>query len=64
MDHLIPHTGGGADTETLENMKVACSRCNLKKGKGYSEAAIRLGLKELVQALAQLDAKRSLVQLR
>lgn len=50
VDHVIPHIGGGRDTEHVANFRVACARCNLKKGKGFTEAAIRLGLRELVQS--------------
>lgn len=51
IDHVIPHVGGGSETECLENLRVACAKCNLKKGKGFTEAAIRLGLRELVRSL-------------
>ncbi len=53
IDHLIPHIGGGLDVERLPNFRVACARCNLKKGTGYAEARIRLGLRALVELLAR-----------
>jgi hypothetical protein len=53
LDHVIPHIGGGIDTESLSNLRVACARCNLKKGKGYTSAAIRLGLRRLVELLVR-----------
>lgn len=52
IDHVIPHIGGGRDTEVLPNFRVACARCNLRKGKGFTEASIRLGLRRLVELLA------------
>ena len=52
IDHVIPH-GGGRETECTENFRVACAICNLRKGKGFTEAAIRLGLRNLVGSLAQ-----------
>jgi hypothetical protein len=51
IDHVIPHVGGGSDTESRDNLRVACARCNLKKGKGFTEAAIRLGLRDLILSL-------------
>lgn len=51
VDHVIPHIGGGADTERLDNFRVACAVCNLNKGKGFTEATIRLGLRDLVRSL-------------
>jgi 5-methylcytosine-specific restriction endonuclease McrA len=53
IDHVIPHIGGGREVEKLPNFRVACARCNLKKGKGFTEASIRLGLCQLVELLAQ-----------
>lgn len=53
IDHVVPHVGGGRDTEEMPNFRVACGICNLKKGKGYTEASIRLGLRRLVEALAR-----------
>jgi len=48
VDHIIPHAGGGADTESTCNLRVACWRCNLSKGRGYSGADVRWGLQRLV----------------
>ena len=53
IDHVIPHIGGGRDVEELPNLRIACATCNLKKGKGYTEASIRLGLCRLVELLAR-----------
>ncbi len=53
IDHVIPHIGGGREVEKLPNFRVACARCNLKKGKGFTEASIRRGLCQLVELLAQ-----------
>lgn len=44
IDHIIPNIGGGIDTESMENFRVACAKCNLTKGRGYTEATIRLAL--------------------
>ena len=51
IDHVIPHIGGGADTEELSNLRIACAKCNLKKGRGYTEKQIKLGLKQLIEKL-------------
>lgn len=51
IDHVIPHAGGGAGTEQIANFRVACAKCNLEKGKGFTEAVIRLRLRELALAL-------------
>ncbi len=48
VDHVIPNVGGGRDTEMLENFLVACARCNLKKGRGYSSLAIREALSKVL----------------
>lgn len=53
IDHVIPHIGGGRDTEVLPNFRVACAKCNLRKGKGFKEASIRLGLRRLVELLQE-----------
>lgn len=58
LDHVIPHIGGGIDTESVSNLRVACARCNLKKGKGYTSAAIRLGLRRLVELLVRYFKNR------
>jgi 5-methylcytosine-specific restriction endonuclease McrA len=46
IDHVIPNCGGGRDTEAMSNFRVACARCNLKKGGGdvqlIKEALLRL----------------------
>jgi len=52
IDHLIPHIGGGADVEELANMRVACARCNLGKGRGYTDKQVESALNELVEHLA------------
>lgn len=51
IDHVIPHIGGGQDVEKLSNMRVACSACNLKKGKGYLESNIRKSINQLVTVM-------------
>ena len=53
VDHVIPHSGGGREVEDFRNFRIACARCNLKKGKGYTEASIRLSLRNLVEVLAR-----------
>jgi 5-methylcytosine-specific restriction endonuclease McrA len=53
IDHVIPHIGGWREVEKLPNFRVACARCNLKKGKGFTEASIRLGLCRVIELLAQ-----------
>jgi hypothetical protein len=49
IDHVVPHAGGGSDTEEIRNFRVACARCNLKKGRGYTR---RIILGHLVRLLA------------
>lgn len=51
IDHLIPHIGGGAETEKLVNLRVACAKCNLKKGRGYTEKRIKLAISRLAVVL-------------
>jgi len=48
IDHVIPHIGGGSDVEEVANLRVACWKCNLKKGRGYVDAQVRLGLQQLI----------------
>ena len=47
VDHEIPNAGGGCETEEIENFRVACARCNLKKGCGYTFRTVHLALKKL-----------------
>jgi 5-methylcytosine-specific restriction endonuclease McrA len=47
VDHVIPHAGGGHDTEEIQNFRVACARCNLKKGRGYTRKTVEFALKQL-----------------
>jgi hypothetical protein len=49
IDHLIPHIGGGRNVENLSNLKVACAKCNLKKGKGYTERSLKISLRNLIE---------------
>jgi 5-methylcytosine-specific restriction endonuclease McrA len=51
IDHVIPHIGGGPDVEKLPNFRVACAGCNLKKGRGYTEATIRIGIRNLIETI-------------
>jgi len=48
IDHMVPHSGGGGDTEEIQNFRVACARCNLKKGRGYTR---RIVLAHLIRLL-------------
>lgn len=45
IDHEIPNSGGGRDTETIGNFLVACANCNLKKGNGRPEILVKQALK-------------------
>ena len=47
VDHVIPNVGGGGDTEIMGNFRVSCAKCNLKKGRGYTEAEVREALRGL-----------------
>ncbi len=48
VDHVIPHAGGGHETEEMQNFRVACAKCNLTKGRGYKQARIRASIAELI----------------
>lgn len=49
VDHVIPHDSGGRRTEKIKNFRVACAKCNLKKGKGYSEKRVKIALQNLIE---------------
>jgi 5-methylcytosine-specific restriction endonuclease McrA len=51
VDHVIPHAGGGIDTESLRNLRLACARCNIRKGRGYTKASVAVGLCNLIRAI-------------
>lgn len=48
VDHVIPHSGGGPNTEAVTNMRVACAKCNLVKGVGFSNEQLRSAIVTLV----------------
>lgn len=50
VDHHIPNVGGGRDTEAMENFKVACAKCNLKKGRGHTPRTIGKALEPLLRS--------------
>lgn len=52
IDHIIPNIGGGHETEEIENMKVACAKCNLGKGKGFSDRKLKEKLSRIIQYCA------------
>ena len=54
IDHVIPHIGGGHNTELLPNFRVACANCNLRKGRGFREVSIRLGLRQLAELFQEM----------
>lgn len=58
IDHVIPHIGGGAGTETLHNFRVACAKCNLQKGKGYTRANIERSICLLREYLERSPKRR------
>jgi hypothetical protein len=41
IDHVLPNVGGTNGTESPDNFRVACARCNLRKGRGYRHGEIR-----------------------
>jgi hypothetical protein len=51
VDHVVPHRGGGHDIEFLTNLRVACAKCNLRKGRGYMPAMVWAGLRVLICAI-------------
>lgn len=55
VDHMIPNTGGGLDTEIMENFRVACAGCNLKKGRGYTKKDIYFAINQLMKAIDDLS---------
>ena len=46
VDHRIPNSHGGADTEDFRNLKVACAPCNLRKGDGHPERLVEIALSQ------------------
>jgi hypothetical protein len=59
IDHVIPHIGGGADTEALQNFRVACASCNLKKGRGYTPTSVDRCIRMLREYLDARPAHRA-----
>lgn len=51
IDHVIPHVGGGHDTEEMPNFRVACARCNLKKGRGFTQGRLQRAIQQLIADL-------------
>jgi 5-methylcytosine-specific restriction endonuclease McrA len=49
IDHVIPHTSGGSKVEEMPNFRVACARCNLSKGKGWTERTMKEAISELAE---------------
>ena len=47
IDHDIPNSGGGKETEMIANYLVACASCNLKKGRGYTRRTVHEALASL-----------------
>lgn len=47
IDHDIPNSGGGKETEMIPNHLVSCASCNLKKGRGYTRRTVREALASL-----------------
>jgi 5-methylcytosine-specific restriction endonuclease McrA len=48
IDHDIPNSGGGRDTEELHNFFVACAKCNLQKGNGRPQRYVERALRRLL----------------
>jgi len=59
VDHVIPNAGGGCDTENIDNFLVACARCNLKKGRGYTSRTVRLAVQELWEKVSGMPHVRN-----
>lgn len=51
IDHVIPHIGGGTDTEILSNFRIACAKCNLEKGRGFKRSSVEASIRLLRQYL-------------
>jgi DNA-directed RNA polymerase subunit RPC12/RpoP len=47
VEHVVPNSGGGRDTEMMDNLRVACASCNLRKGRGYTNRSVREALEAL-----------------
>lgn len=54
VDHVIPNSGGGRETEMLDNFGVACARCNLRKGRGYTNRSIKEAIQNLFTDVSDL----------
>ena len=48
IDHFIPNSHGGPDTEDFRNLKVACGTCNLRKGDGRPERLVEIALSQQI----------------
>lgn len=57
IDHIIPRSRGGGDD--WDNLVVACSSCNIKKGDKYLEQTGMKLLKKPVQPRTHLDIEIS-----
>lgn len=57
IDHVIPNVGGGVATEQTENFRVACARCNLRKGRGHTPKRLLVAIRNLVERLAPSSHK-------
>ena len=57
IDHVIPHAGGGKDTEEITNLKVACAKCNLKKGRGYTQQQLTSSIGRFIEWLEQRETR-------
>jgi len=62
VDHVIPHCGGGPDTESLRNLRVSCASCNIRKGRGYTKKSVTVGLRNLIRAISDGRSRGALVE--
>lgn len=57
VDHVIPNVSGGPGTELMANFRVACAKCNLKKGRGYKELDIHHAVAQLVSQFEVFNSR-------
>lgn len=56
IDHIIPHVGGG-NTEHIGNLRVACSKCNLAKGRGYTQSDLKISIRNFLEMYSLWSTK-------
>ncbi|MCC7404315.1 MAG: HNH endonuclease [Bdellovibrionales bacterium] len=60
IDHIVPHAGGG-NTEIIVNLKVACAKCNLKKGRGYTDKKLMMSIRDFIETYQSWTSQMKVV---